>query len=43
MSLKHRLAQCVAVVIALAAVLVTLPCLPFIWLWAVIVQGDEEV
>ncbi len=42
MSLKHRLASIVAVGIALLAVLCTLPLLPFVWLWAVLVQGDEE-
>ncbi len=42
MSIKHRLAQIAAIAIAGAAVLCTLPLLPFVWLWAVIVQGDEE-
>ncbi len=39
---KHLLASIVAVGIAAVAVLLTLPCLPFVWLWAVLVQGDDQ-
>ena len=42
MSVKHRLAQIAAIAIAGAAVLCTLPLLPIVWLWSVIVQGDNE-
>lgn len=41
MSLKHRLASFLAILLALIAVGCTLPLLPLVWLWAVIVQGEE--
>lgn len=40
-NIKDAVVLTIAAFISIAAVVITLPCLPFVWLWSVIVNNEE--